>query len=174
MTTSEIIEDLYLSPEVDRCILKLVNKEYQEDFKQELFIIIATMKEEVIVTLHKRNQLKFYIARVILNLCRHKRKFYHKQYLDRSVTYDTDAINRMNPPSDYNQMEERIAAEDREMQLVEAVEAFDSTFNTPYFRMLVHVVNNTGSMREASRQTGIDVSVISRSMKKVREHLNKI
>lgn len=171
MTTAGIIEELYLSPEVDRCIAKMVTKDLQGDFKQELFIIIGTMKADVLHTLYNTNRIKFYVTRIIINLAHQSRNTFLSTYKNNRVTYDTDAINRANPPSDYDQMEERIAAEDKELRQVAAVENMDEQFNTPYFRLLSHAVCDMGSMRKVSRETGVSVSAISRGIDKVRKHI---
>lgn len=197
MTTSDIIEELYLSPEVDRCILKSVPFNHIEDFKQELFIIIGSMRDEVIHRLYEAKQIRFYVAKIILNLTRNRRDVYHKKYLDhikKKVVYDPATVERITDGHEYysihkstihrnlvdqivsvqDDVTKRMQHEEREIRMLTEIENLDSTFNTPYFRMLIHTVNECGSMREASRQTGIDVSVISRSMAKIRKHLQSI
>lgn len=172
MLVASIIENLYNSSDLNDCIRKMVRPHHRQDFKQELFLILYEKPHETIISLHKSNGLKYYVVRIILNLVNQKRNVYHKKYNDNSVVYDTEVLNHIS--YDQESFEERDLIEQKEMAMVEEVNNLDKTFDTPYYRMLVNLVNEHGSQRAVSRLTGIPVSSICEAVKKVRNHLNSI
>lgn len=174
MTVNAIIEQLYLSTELDDCICKTVRQDHREDFKQELILKIYDIPGKRLRDLWSRNELKYYVVRTIINLVKNKHKSYHKQYLDPSVTYDTDKVDQLNKCEEIECFEERMAFEERELKTLFEIDVMDERFNTPYYKLLVYLLKDKGSMRAVSRLTGIPVSSISEAVKKIRNHLQVI
>lgn len=175
MTFEKIISDLYVSVELDRCIVKMVKAADREDFKQELFLILSTQSEELIQRLYQTGKLRFYVVRVIINLSRSKEHVYNKKYNDRRVVYDTDKVSSYVHPAENGEIEIRIAREERELRLCHEVQNnLEAHFGTWYYKALIDLINKHGSMRAVSRLTGINPCSIYRSVKKVREHLQSI
>lgn len=172
MTVTEIIEQLYRSKELDDCIRKTVRPDLQSDFKHELILILYDKSPELIQRLHEARQLTFYVVRIILNLVNQSRNIYHQTYINPAVTYDNDKLKDKHEESEC--LEERLKKEEKELEVLNEFNNLDSTFNTFYYRRLIQEVAKTGGVRAASRATGIPRSSISDSIKKVREHLNKI
>lgn len=183
MTVTQIIADLYISKDLDDCIKKVVRKDLWDDFKQELFLIIAGIPEERITTLHEKNHLRFYIVRCIINLSRSRSHSFHKKYLDVKTVYEGEAREENtdgrgyfegDPASNKSELSRREQEEEKELLLLAEVARLDERFNSPFYRQIAEAVVKHGSMREASRQTGIHVSSISRAVKQIREHLQTV
>jgi len=172
VTVAQIIEQLYRSKDLDECIRKTVRLDLQSDFKHELILILYDKSPELIQRLHEAKQLTFYVVRIILNLVNQSRNIYHKTYINPAITYDNDKLKDKYEIEE--NFEERLRKENREVALINEFNNLDSTFNTFYYRRLIQEVAKTGGVRKASRATGIPRSSISDSIKKVREHLNKI
>jgi len=172
VTVTQIIEQLYRSKDLDDCIRKTVRPDLQSDFKHELILILYDKSPELIQRLHEAKQLTFYVVRIILNLVNQSRNIYHKTYINPAITYDNDKLKDKYEESE--NFEERLKKEEKELKILKAFDNLDSVFNTFYYRRLIQEVAKQGGVRKASRATGIPRSSISDSIKKVREHLNKI
>lgn len=168
---SAILTELYKSPEVDNCIWKMVGQTNREDFKQELFIIIADIDEKLLIRLHGEKKLKYYVVRVIINMVRWKRSIYQKKYVEPGRVIPIDGVQVGSEEIDITAREQH---EEREDRIIKEVNRLDDVFKSPYYALLVNYLQNDWSMRELAEATGISVSAISRGIKKVREHLNKI
>lgn len=172
MTVNAIIEQLYKSPDLDDCIKKMVRTDHQEDFKHEIILLLYEKPHELILNLYNTSGLTYYVVRIVLNLVNQKRNVYHRMYNDYNITYDTSQIERKENES--TNLEERLNAEERELELIDKIKNFDDPAKFPFYKALVEQVQLHGGMRAASRATGIDVSVISRRIKKIRDHLNQV
>lgn len=171
MSRQEIITNLYNSKEVDDCICKMVQAKHRQDFKQELFLVISEKDESFINDLWNKREIKFYIVRTIINLSRQKRNVFHKNYLDTKVNYDTDKLSTVELKAESDCIEERVRKEENEIRMIKKVHDLDQEMNTPAYRLMALLVNKLGSQREVARITGINVSIISRGLKKVRERI---
>lgn len=174
MTINEIIEEIYTSKDFDDCIRKTVIPEHQADFKQELVLKIYDIPHPKLSELYYRNELKYYIVRIIINLVKNKNKSYHKTYLEKGVVYDSEKVDKYNKHEEEEDLEERWQHELRELQLLCEIDRLDETMKTPFYKLLVYLIDKEGSMRAVSRLTGIPVSSISEAVKRVRNHLNNI
>lgn len=194
MTVNEIIESLYNSSEVDDCIRRMVREDHRKDFKQELFIKIYDIPAERLLALNERGEIKFYIVRSLINLVKNKSSVYNKNYLRpeyEKIVMDQKTENRMadeqdgvfrsalptaslSDIDDPEHLNQRAETEQKEMKMLEEINNLDDRFGTHYYRTLVNLVSEAGSMREVSRRTGIPVASISEAVKKVRNHLKKI
>lgn len=173
MTVNEIIKELYCSNDLDDCIRKTVRHDHRQDFKQELFLLLYEKPHELLISLYNTSGLTYYVVKIVLNLVNQKRNVYHKKYNDQNITYDSDKLVHISKEDVC--ITERMQKEQHEAMLINEINnGLDETFGNPYYRLLVYMVKDHGSMREVSRQTGIPVSSISESIKKVRNHLNKI
>lgn len=193
MMINEIIEHLYNSVEVDDCIRRMVRPDHQQDFKQELFLKIYEIPEERLIGLYERKELKFYVVRSLINLVKNSSSVYNKNYviperakvepmkIDVSESNDEYKIGLANGESrmididDPDDLIKRIEFEEKEIMLIDEINnKLDDEFGTHYYRNLVHLITEHGSMREVSRRTGIPIASISEAVKKVRNHLNRV
>lgn len=177
MNIDSIVGNLYKSPDLNSCIAKMVKPDHQQDFKQELFLLLYQKPHELLLSLYNSSGLTYYVVRIILNLVNQKRNVYHKTYNDFAVTYDSESMDRM--ISEDDNFTERIQDEEKELQLLSEIDSMDEKLRTPqfretpYYRHLVYLISQHKSQRAVSRLTGIPVSSISESVKRVRKHLIK-
>lgn len=171
MSRHEIITELYASREVDECISRMVKEKYRPDFKQELFLIISSIDEILIAKLYTQKEIRYYVARIIINLSRQRNNVFHVKYLDSRISYDSDKLARIEMKESQDCIEDREKQEQLEIKMINRVHNLDLEMNTPAYRLMVMLVNKLGSQREVSRVTGVPVSVISRGIKKVRQRL---
>lgn len=80
MTKNQIIEKLYLSKNLNDCIKKMEPVDLQDDLKSEVIAIVCEWSEEKIVELYTKNQLEFYVVRVILNQIKSKTSPFYKKH----------------------------------------------------------------------------------------------
>ena len=79
VTRNDILVEFWESKEVNEAISKMHPVELQEDLKSELFLILAEIPEEKLADLYNKQQLRFYVVRIMLNLVRSTdHKFYKK------------------------------------------------------------------------------------------------
>jgi len=160
---NQIISKLYLSKDIDDCICKMIDIRYREDFKQELFLILLAKPDQVIDA-EANGKLKYYVVRIIINLSRQSRNIYFKKYLDNKTIYGDISDRPDEMICDSIEKEEKILKEIGNM---------DEDLGTFYYRELVKLVAQEGSISKAGRKVGIPKSSISKAIKRVREHLNK-
>lgn len=127
------------------------------------------MKE--IVEIHERGELMYFTVRIVLNLATQARNIYHKQTLT-PAKQTLGLSDNVEDLSD-TELSDRQEFEQRELKMIEELDKIDEHFNTFYHRAIVGLVVEHGSMSETARQTGIPKCTISRTIKKVREHLNR-
>jgi hypothetical protein len=165
MTQCEIIEELYISRDLDICICKLIRIDHRQDFKHEFILNVYKIPAERLIALHKRNELKFYIVRSLINFAKS-----FNQYIPNTV----DNIPELRQPEPID-MDARLEDERTEVRLLSYINNnLDSELNSPFYRCILEAYTKHGGMRKAARATGIHVSVISRSVKKIREHLAEL
>jgi DNA-directed RNA polymerase specialized sigma24 family protein len=169
------ITAIYNLSEIDDCITKLVSKDLRDDFKQELFLILLSIPCEKINSMN--GEIKYYVVRIILNLVRQKRNIFHKKYLDKTVEYNTDKLNyQTSSPADVDVMSSRAEREAEEENHINRLARIDIELGNqsyPYHAEIVKLVARFGSLREVSRQTGIPHVTVHRTLKRVRNQLNK-
>lgn len=165
MSRNDILTELYYCDKIDECISRMIPRHNQQDFKQEIFLIIAAINESLLFSLYKANQLRFYIVRTIINQAKYKYSKYNKVYADRNIIYDTDkTLNIV-------EQETEVISEEKEMELINKIDNMDEIFGSPAYRMMVILVDRYGSQREVSKQTGVSTWIINRGIKRVRKYL---
>lgn len=156
---------LYTSPEIDKCIARLIPKDLRQDFKQELFLILLQIPSEIIARMN--GSLKYFVVRIILNLARQKNNIFHKKYLNKTTELK-------DYPDEPNLIEERIELEAIEDKIIMNLENIDTALGNssyPYHREIIKLLAEYGSIREVSRQTDIPRVSLGRTINKVRKKL---
>lgn len=170
----KLIEKAYRLKDLDDCIEKVIPSRHRADFKQELFLILLQKDCAHIESLG--DKLNFYIVRIILNLSNWQRGMYQKKYVDPKTVYDTEKIMYSRSPAEVDTMEERVEREDREDQIIKELEEVDGVLgntNYPFYKNLIRLLAEYGSMSEVSRETGIPKTTIHRSIQRVRDHYKR-
>lgn len=155
--------------EVDDCISKCVSAQLFNDFKQELFLRLMEYPQGVIAA-YKDGKHKYYTVRVILSLANRQRDIFHKKYLaniTEELTENTGEIT--DHYCEPTVLEVRRLKESEEERMMRNIENIEKTTCTPYYRMMIDTLKESGSYREISRRTGIPIMSVSNAFKKIRE-----
>lgn len=88
---TQILSDLYQSKELSDLINKMKPVHLREDLKQELFLTLCEKPDSLIIDLHKSNQLKYYVTRIVLNMIASNTSPFYKKYR----RFLTEYSNRM-------------------------------------------------------------------------------
>lgn len=155
--------------EVDDCIAKMIPPHNRDDFKQDLFLKLLGWNDKwkySIVDLYENNRLIYYVVRAIIQLATEQRGTYQSTYIKPQMGHVeiTDWIEIPDRGED--------GAPDITDEMIADIDQFFNTNHQfPFYRKMVEAMQRVRSMRELSRETGIPVSTISKTMKKVRSHI---
>lgn len=102
MDRNAIIEELWKSKDLNDALKKMHPVEFQEDLKSELFLVVSELEEDKIIDLYKKNQLKFYVVRVMLNMVRSSKSKFYKSYrnfeeyipIEKTENYQEDILDK--------------------------------------------------------------------------------
>jgi hypothetical protein len=151
-----IIEELWHSKDVDDAIKKMHPVEMQEDLKSELFLVIAELDEGKLIELYKKNQLKFYMVRVMINMVRSSKSKFYKNYRNYQEYIPIEVHE--NEQSDVTQI------------MLEHIEGL-YWYNKTILNLYTFEFNKNA--KELSRQTGIPYQSIIRSLNDTKKELKK-
>ncbi len=154
ITRNDILVEFWNSKEVNEVISKMHPKELQEELKSELFLILAELKEEKLITLYEKKQLKFYIVKIILNLVRSTDKKFYKKFRD-FVEYIPEE-----------------KADSVDIDITEFVtKHFDSLYWYQRELLRLYTFDFKCNAKELSRATGIPYMSIIRTLNKTKKEL---
>lgn len=100
MTVSSIVEELYKTNLITELCENIgVLPKDMDDFTQEIYLILLEYNEEKLIEIYNKNQLKFFIVRIIQNQYNSKNSpFYmkYKRYSQRASELTQDIIEENN------------------------------------------------------------------------------
>lgn len=151
MDINKIITTFYQDRNLNDALKKIASSD-NEDIKQELFYILLKKPASLIVDLYKNNTLLYYSVRIIINICA-------KRLRDKKHTL---------PPSDFNTRPDYYESGN---EFIEAFNSMQLNNGFPYHRSLIELIVKFGSQSEVSRQTGIPINSVNKSVKEVRRYI---
>ena len=154
MNRNSIIVQLWDSKELSDAISKMQPEELQEDLRSELFKVLCEMEEEKLIDMHKRNVLKFYLVRTMINMMQSNTSQFYR-------TYRTP-------------LNAEVQLHDRDEDLLNRVETELSKlhwFSSDLLRL--YAINHNCNAKELSRVTGIPYMTIHRVLKLTKRELKK-
>ena len=166
MVKNEIITEYWNLKEVNEAFSKMQPEELQYDLKAEVFVVLCEMNEEKLFGLYKRNELKFYIVRIMLNMIKSDRSLFYKQYRNH-VEFGTNEhqkeINRLHDkPNDLV---------DRLEKSLEGLHWYSKEI------LKLYAIDFRKNAKELSRKTGIPymsiIRTISKTKSEIKEKLKK-
>lgn len=80
MQTHAIIVELLNSANFKKCVAKVNPSDLREDLVSEVSLILLETNPEKIIALHQRNQLTFYVVRIIMNLAFSNTSPFYKKF----------------------------------------------------------------------------------------------
>ena len=87
MTVSSIVEELYKTNLITELCENIgVLPKDMDDFTQEIYLILLEYNEEKLIEIYNKNQLKFFIVRIIQNQYNSKNSPFYMKYKRYSQT----------------------------------------------------------------------------------------
>jgi hypothetical protein len=90
MVKNEILAEYWDLKEVNDAFAKMQPEELQYDLKAEVFLVLCEMNEDKLNGMYERNELKFYIVRIMLNMIKSDRSTFYKNYRNHIEFVDVD------------------------------------------------------------------------------------
>jgi hypothetical protein len=156
MVKNEIIAKLWDSKEVNEAFSKMHPVELQYDLKAEVFLVLCEMDDDKLIGMYNRNEIKFFLVRVMLNMIKSDRSTFWKQYRNYSE-YDGKEQIEVIQANIIDKMESSI--EKLHWYQKEILRLYALDFNK--------------NAKELSRQTGIPYMSIIRTLKQTKTELKK-
>lgn len=156
MDRNLIIQELWQSKDVDDAIKKMHPIEMQEDLKSELFLVVAELDENKLIELYKKNQLKFYMVRVMINMVRSSKSKFYKNYRNYQEYIPIEI-----------QENEQVDVTNIMLEHIEGLYWYNKTI------LHLYTFEFNKNAKELSRQTGIPYQSIIRSLNDTKRELKK-
>ena len=156
MVKNEILEQYWTLKEVNDAFAKMQPEELQYDLKAEVFLVLCEMNEDKLVGLFERNELKFYIVRIMLNMIKSDRSTFYKNYRNYSEFVDQDYAYDDNDKTD----------------MFEKLELNMDSLHWYNKEMLkLYAIDFKKNAKELSRKTGIPYMSIIRTINKTKKQM---
>ena len=156
MVKNEILAQYWTSKEVNDAFDKMHPEELRYDLKAEVFLVLCEMNEDKLVGLFERNELKFYIVRIMLNMIKSDRSTFYKNYRNYTEFVDQDFVS-----DDYDKID-----------MFEKLETnMDGLhwYNKEILKL--YAIDFKKNAKELSRKTGIPYMSIIRTINKTKKQM---
>lgn len=101
-----IIQEMYLSTDINDAIGKMNPIDLQDDLRQEVFLVLCEMDETKLFEMYEQGYLKYFIVRTILNMAKSDRSNFYKKFRQvyqeipvhyeiQKEEYNEDLINKL-------------------------------------------------------------------------------
>lgn len=158
MLRNEIITEFWQSKSVNEAFEKMQPVELQADLKAEVFLILCEMEEEKLIGLYERNELKYYMVRIMLNMIKSDRSSFFKNYRNYVELLENDVeVIEADPSETYEKIE-------LHLQNLH-------WYNRELFKL--YALDFKKNAKELSRKTGIPYMSIVRSINKTKAEIKK-
>jgi hypothetical protein len=158
MLRNEIITEFWESKSVNESFEKMQPVELQADLKAEVFLILCEMEEEKLIGLYERNELKYYMVRIMLNMIKSDRSSFFKNYRNYVELLENDVeVIEADPSETYEKIE-------LHLQNLH-------WYNRELFKL--YALDFKKNAKELSRKTGIPYMSIVRSINKTKAEIKK-
>ncbi len=156
MVKNEILEQYWTSKEVNDAFDKMHPEELRYDLKAEVFLVLCEMENDKLVGMFERNELKFYIVRIMLNMIKSDRSTFYKNYRNYTEFVDQDYVS-----DDYDKtnMFEKLEAN------MEVLHWYNKEI------LKLYAIDFKKNAKELSRKTGIPYMSIIRTINKTKKQM---
>ena len=158
MSRNKIITEFWESKSVNEAFEKMQPVELQADLKAEVFLILCEMEEEKLIGLYERNELKYYMVRIMLNMIKSDRSSFFKNYRNYVELLENDVeVIEADPSETYEKIElhlQNLHWYNREL-------------------LKLYALDFKKNAKELSRKTGIPYMSIVRSINKTKAEIKK-
>lgn len=156
MVKNEILGQYWTLKEVNDAFEKMQPEELRYDLKAEVFLVLCEMNEDKLVGLYERNELKFYIVRIMLNMIKSDRSTFYKNYRNY-----TEFVDQGFASDDYDKTD-----------MFEKLELNMDGLHWYNKEMLkLYAIDFKKNAKELSRKTGIPYMSIIRTINKTKKQM---
>ena len=156
MVKNEIIAKLWDSKEVNEAFSKMHPVELQYDLKAEVFLVLCEMDDDKLIGMYNRNEIRFFLVRVMLNMIKSDRSTFWKQYRN------------------YSEYDGKEQIEVIQANIIEKMESSIEKLHWYQKEILrLYALDFNKNAKELSRQTGIPYMSIIRTLKQTKTELKK-
>lgn len=158
MSRDEILSEFWESKSVNEAFEKMQPVELQADLKAEVFLILCEMDESKLIGLYQRNELKYYMVRIMLNMIKSDRSSFFKNYRNFVELLENDVeVTETSPEETFDKIEVHL------QNL--------HWYNRELFKL--YALDFKKNAKELSRKTGIPYMSIVRSINKTKAEIKK-
>lgn len=155
----QIIEQLYIDPDIGKGIAKMKPEDLQDDLRQEMFLVLCEMPEEKIVQMHRDGYLKFFLVRTMLNMMKSDRSTFYNQFRKVYTEWDSNVETKLKEDSeDFEEMSHKLT---RSLDVLH-------WYEKEIFRLYSE---NGKNILKLSRETKIPYRSLFKTVRKVRTYL---
>jgi hypothetical protein len=160
MSRDKIIAEFWESKAVNEAFEKMQPVELQADLKAEVFLVLCEMEEEKLIGLYQRNELKYYMVRIMLNMIKSDRSNFFKNYRNYTELLENDQ-EVQSVESDPEESYQKIELHLQNLHW----------YNRELFKL--YALDFKKNAKELSRKTGIPYMSIVRSINKTKAEIKK-
>lgn len=172
MTKSQIIEQLFKSKNFNNCINKMEPAHIRDDLRSEVLLIVCEWDEQKILNLYKKDELDFYVVRVILNLARSSSSPFAKKFRQPLIEFNPKQHNIIDN-IDIAERIEKEAKEDVILQAIDEVKQGKEAGLYWYNAGILKLYINHGNYRAIENETGIPFTSCYKNIKKTFSELKR-
>ena len=156
MVKTEIIAKLWDNKEVNEAFSKMHPVELQYDLKAEVFLVLCEMDDDKLIGMYNRNEIRFFLVRVMLNMIKSDRSTFWKQYRN------------------YTEYDGKEQVEVVQANIIDKMESSIEKLHGYQKEILrLYALDFNKNAKELSRQTGIPYMSIIRTLKQTKTELKK-
>jgi hypothetical protein len=157
MVKNKILAEYWTLKEVNDAFAKMHPEELQYDLKAEVFLVLCEMNEDKLIGMYERNELKFYIVRIMLNMIKSDRSNFYKSYRNYTEYVDNDT-----------EVEVNFDKSDLVDKLEKNLEGLH-WYNKEILKL--YAIDFKKNAKELSRKTGIPYMSIVRTINKTKKQM---
>jgi hypothetical protein len=157
MVKNKILAEYWTLKEVNDAFAKMHPEELQYDLKAEVFLVLCEMNEDKLIGMYERNELKFYIVRIMLNMIKSDRSNFYKSYRNYTeyVDNDTEAEVNFDKSDLFDKLEKNL----------EGLHWYNKEI------LKLYAIDFKKNAKELSRKTGIPYMSIVRTINKTKKQM---
>lgn len=158
MTRHEVLNAMYRDPDVAEAIGKMEPADLRDDLKQEMFLVLAELDEERLLTMAREGWVKFFLVRTMLNMIKSDRSTFYNKF--------RRGFAELKETGDRYEREEGEEAASYVREAMRGLHWYEAS--------LIELYAESGcNIARISRETRIPYRSLFKTIGKVKEHMRK-